>query len=42
MAHARQTIREKIVTNVTGLGLTGSNVFDTKLRQVKQHTKLSN
>ena len=36
MAHARQTIREKIVTNVTGLGLTGSNVFDTKLYNLTQ------
>tara|TARA_Y100001937_G_scaffold100419_2_gene137461 strand:+ start:8573 stop:9013 length:441 start_codon:yes stop_codon:yes gene_type:complete len=36
MTHARQTIREKIVTNVTGLGLTGSNVFDTKLYNLTQ------
>jgi hypothetical protein len=36
MAHARQTIREKIVTNITGLGLTGSNVYDTKLYNLTQ------
>ena len=36
MAHIRQTIRERVVSNVTGLATTGSNVFDTKLYNLTQ------
>tara|TARA_B100000131_G_scaffold322373_1_gene376096 strand:+ start:2412 stop:2852 length:441 start_codon:yes stop_codon:yes gene_type:complete len=36
MAHARQTIRERFVTLVTGLSTTGSNVFDTRLYNLTQ------
>lgn len=31
MAHVRQTIRERIVTVITGLTTTGSRVFDTRI-----------
>ena len=31
MAHVRQTIRERIVTDITGLTTTGSKVFDTRI-----------
>jgi len=31
MAHVRQTIRERIVTDITGLTTTGSRVFDTRI-----------
>ena len=30
MAHIRKTIREQIVTTVTGLSTTGSNVYETR------------
>ena len=31
MAHVRQTIRERVVTDVTGLTTTGSRVFDSRI-----------
>lgn len=31
MAHVRQQIREQVVTTVTGLTTTGSNVYDTRV-----------
>ncbi len=31
MAHVRQTIRERIVTDITGLATTGTKVFDTRI-----------
>ena len=35
MAHLRQSIRERIATDVTGLTTTGSNVFQTRLYPVE-------
>ena len=35
MAHLRQSIRERVGTDVTGLSTTGSNVFQTRLYPVE-------
>ena len=35
MAHLRQSIRERVATDVTGLTTTGSNVFQTRLYPVE-------
>ena len=35
MSHARQKIRDAVVTLVTGLTTTGSRVFDTRLIQFR-------
>ncbi len=36
MTHVRTQIRERIVTNVTGLTTTGSNVFESRVFNVQQ------
>ena len=35
MAHLRQSIRERIATDVTGLSTTGSNVFQSRVYPVE-------
>jgi|TARA_S200002703_G_C3759550_1_gene233789 hypothetical protein len=36
MAHYRQQIRERIVTTLTGLPVTGSNVFDSRVYTIEE------